>query len=338
MKAVQITKPLEMKVVEIERPTIHPDEVLLKIAYVGFCGSDLNTFLGRNPLVQFPIIPGHEIGAIIEEVGTEVPSHLKKGMTVTVNPYTNCGKCSSCKARKENACEHNETLGVQRNGVMCEYAALPWSKIIPAEGIELSKCALIEPMSVGFHAVSRAQIIDNEFVMVIGCGMVGLGAVVRASLRGAKVVAVDLDDEKLEIAKKIGASFVINSQTENVHERVQEITQGFGADVVIEAVGNPFTYVMAINEVCFTGRVVYIGYAKNDVSFQTKFFVQKELDIRGSRNALPSDFHAVINYLKKQNCPTEKFISKIAQPEDAAAAMQEWSENPGKVFRILVQL
>lgn len=338
MKAVQITNPLEMKVAEIERPIIHPDEVLLKIAYVGFCGSDLNTFLGRNPLVQFPIIPGHEIGAIIEDVGTEVPSHLKKGMTVTVNPYTNCGKCSSCKARKENACEHNETLGVQRNGIMCEYAALPWSKIIPAEGIELSKCALIEPMSVGFHAVSRAQIIDNEFVMVIGCGMVGLGAVVRASLRGAKVVAVDLDDEKLEIAKKIGASFVINSKTENVHERVQEITQGFGADVVIEAVGNPFTYVMAINEVCFTGRVVYIGYAKNDVSFQTKFFVQKELDIRGSRNALPADFHAVINYLKTKNCPTEKFISKIAQPEDAAAAMQEWSENPGKVFRILVQL
>lgn len=206
MKAIQITAPSEMKVVDIEKPVLEPGEVLVKIKYVGFCGSDLNTFLGRNPMVKLPVIPGHEVGAVIEAVGKDVPDSLKPGMSVTVNPYTNCGKCASCRNGRVNACEHNETLGVQRNGAMCEYIALPWSKIIPAHRIPPRDCALIEPMSVGFHAVSRAQVTDIDIVMVIGCGMIGMGAIVRSALRGATVIAVDLDDEKLELAKRIGAT------------------------------------------------------------------------------------------------------------------------------------
>jgi 2-desacetyl-2-hydroxyethyl bacteriochlorophyllide A dehydrogenase len=338
MKAVQIVNPSEMKVVELEKPAVGVGEVLVRIKYVGFCGSDLNTFLGRNPMVKLPVIPGHEVGAVIEEIGPDVPAGFEKGMNVTLNPYTNCGKCASCRNGRVNACEHNETLGVQRNGVMCEYAVLPWTKIIPAGNISSRDCALIEPMSVGFHAVSRAQVIDNEYVMVIGCGMIGIGAIVRAALRGATVIAVDLDDEKLVLAKRVGASYAVNSKTENVHERIQEITAGFGADVVIEAVGSPVTYVMAVDEVGFTGRVVCIGYAKKEVAFQTKYFVQKELDIRGSRNALPADFRAVINYMKGGKCPVEELISKIAKPEDALEAMKEWAADPGKVFRILVEM
>ena len=337
MKAVQIVNPHEMRVVDIDKPVLGVGEVMVKIEYVGFCGSDLNTFLGRNPMVNLPIIPGHEVGAVIEKIGEGVPEGFTKGMNVTLNPYTNCGKCASCRNGRVNACEHNETLGVQRNGVMCEYAVLPWQKIIPAEGISSRTCALIEPMSVGFHAVSRAQVIDNEFVMVVGCGMVGLGAVIRASQRGASVIAVDIDDEKLALAKRIGAAYTVNSMTENVHERIQSITGGFGVDVVIEAVGSPATYVMAVEEVSFTGRVTYIGYSKTEVSFQTKLFVQKELDIRGSRNALPSDFRAVINYLKAGNCPVDELISNETGPDGAFDAMKEWASNPGKVFRILVK-
>ena len=337
MKAVQIVNTHEMRVVDIDKPVLKAGEVMVKIEYVGFCGSDLNTYLGRNPLVKLPIIPGHEVGAVIEEIGEGVPEGFTKGMNVTLNPYTNCGKCASCRNGRVNACEHNETLGVQRNGVMCQYAVLPWQKIIPAEGISSRTCALIEPMSVGFHAVSRAQVIDNEFVMVVGCGMVGLGAVIRASQRGASVIAVDIDDEKLALAKRIGAAYTVNSMTENVHERIQSITGGFGVDVVIEAVGSPATYVMAVEEVSFTGRVTYIGYSKTEVSFQTKLFVQKELDIRGSRNALPADFRAVINYLKAGNCPVDELISNETGPDGAFDAMKEWASNPGKVFRILVK-
>src|SRR5574344_2399770 len=336
MKAVQIVEPLLMEVTDIEKPAVSDGQVLVKIEYVGFCGSDLNTFLGRNPMVKLPVIPGHEVGAVIEEIGKNVPVNFEKGMNVTLNPYTNCGKCASCRNGRVNACQNNETLGVQRNGVMSEYAVLPWNKIIPAEGLSSRVCALIEPMSVGFHAVSRAQVIDNEYVMVIGCGMVGMGAIIRASQRGASVIAVDLDDEKLQLAKKIGAAYSINSKTENVHEQLQEITEGMGVDVVIEAVGSPVTYVMAINEVSFTGRVVYIGYSKTDVSFQTKLFVQKELDIHGARNALPADFRAVIKYLREGICPVDELITKEVSPEAGFEAMKEWAANPGKVFRILV--
>lgn len=337
MKAVQIVNPSEMKVVDLVKPIVGVGEVLVRIKFVGFCGSDLNTFLGRNPMVKLPVIPGHEVGAVIEEVGAGVPDRFEKGMNVTLNPYTNCGQCSSCRNGRVNACEHNETLGVQRNGVMCEYAVLPWTKIIQAGDITPRNCALIEPMSVGFHAVSRAQVTDNEFVMVIGCGMIGMGAIVRAALRGATVIAVDIDDEKLVLAKKVGAAYTINSKTEHVHERMQQITGCLGADVVIEAVGSPVTYVMAVDEVGFTGRVVCIGYAKSEVAFQTKYFVQKELDIRGSRNALPADFRAVINFMKEGHFPSEELITKIVKPESALEAMKEWADNPGKVFRILVE-
>ena len=167
--------------------------------------------------------------------------------------------------------------------------------------------------------------------------MVGLGAIVRASLRGATVIAADIDDEKLELAKQMGAKFSINTKAEDVHQRLVEITEGYGPDVIIEAVGSVPTYQMAINEVAFTGRVACIGYAKSDVTFQTKLFVQKELDIRGSRNATPQDFRAVINYLRRGTCPTETLITKVVKPEEALDTMKWWSENPGKVFRILVE-
>ena len=135
MKAIQISAPGELGVVDINTPVPGEDEVLLKIKYVGFCGSDLNTFLGKNPMVRLPIIPGHEVGAVIEAVGKSVPAGLEPGMSVTVNPYTNCGKCASCRNGKVNACRYNETFGVQRDGTMCEYVAVPWTKVIPAIGL-----------------------------------------------------------------------------------------------------------------------------------------------------------------------------------------------------------
>ncbi len=336
MKAIQITEPRKMQVVDMESPQCGAGEVLLKIHYVGFCGSDLNTYRGLNPMVKMPVIPGHEIGAEIVAMGNEVPSNLRKGMIVTVNPYTNCGVCSACRSRRYNACEHNETLGVQRNGAMREFIALPWQKIIPVGDITPAHAALIEPMSVGFHAVSRAQAVDTDVVMIIGCGMVGVGAVIRALLRGAKVIACDVDDEKLEIVRRLGADFTINTAKENVHERLMELTDSMGPNVVIEAVGSPATYQMAVNEVAFCGRVICIGYSKKDVEFTTKFFVQKELDIRGSRNALPEDFDGVIRYLKKYNPPYEVLTSGIVTPEKAEEAMIEWDQKPAKVFRILV--
>jgi threonine dehydrogenase-like Zn-dependent dehydrogenase len=337
MKAINIKGERQIGLVVMDEPVPGADEVLVRLEYVGFCGSDLNTYLGRNPMVKLPVIPGHEIGAVVEKVGEAVPEIIRPGMTVTVNPYTNCGKCPSCRNGRVNACQFNETLGVQRNGAMREKMVLPWTKIIPAEGLDVRTCALVEPMSVGFHAVERGAVSDIDTVMVIGCGMVGLGAVVRSALRGATVIAADIDDEKLALARQMGAAHTVNTMTEDVHARLQEITAGAGPDVIIEAVGNPHTYRMAVDEVAFTGRVVCIGYANSEVSFQTKYFVQKELDIRGSRNAMPSDFRAVIRYMQKGECPVDRLVSMVVSPQEAEDAMNRWAEAPGKVFRILVK-
>lgn len=327
----------ETALVEREKPVLRDGEVLLKIHYVGFCGSDLNTYLGRNPMVKLPVVPGHEISAQVEAVGNGVPDNIRVGMPCTVNPYTNCGHCSSCRNGRPNACRDNQTLGVQRDGAMCEYIAVPWQKVIAAEGLTQRQLALVEPMSVGFHAVSRAQVTDLDVVMVIGCGMIGVGAIVRAALRGARVIAADIDDEKLALARELGAAEVINSATEDVHARLQELTAGAGPDVVVEAVGSPATYQMAVNEVGFTGRIVCIGYAKKETSFETKYFVMKEMDIRGSRNAMPEDFRAVIQYLKRPATNVDKLISGIYEPSQAKEALDGWAANPGKVFRILIK-
>ena len=328
MKAIEIQAPGNVAVVDVEKPTAKSGEVLLKLDYVGFCCSDLNTYRGGNAMVTFPRIPGHEIGATIVELGSDVPSQLKVGQTVTVNPYTNCGHCASCRRGRVNACENNETLGVQRNGAMQEFISLPWQKIIPCGSVSVRDAALIEPMSVGFHAVDRGRVTDTDTVMVIGCGMVGLGAVVRAVMRGATVIAADLDDEKLAIARQLGATYTYNTATEwNLPT----------PDVVIEAVGAAPTYQLAVNKVAFTGRIVCIGYAKSDIALTTSLFVKKELDIMGSRNANPSDFEAVIKYLTNSGAPVEKFISRIIEPQQSAEALKTWAEAPGKVFRILVK-
>lgn len=336
MKLIRIPSKESISVEEAPMPEVGVGSVLLSIKYAGFCGSDLNTFLGRNQMAKESVIPGHEIGAVIEKVGNKVPEFLKPGMTVTVNPYTNCGHCAACRSGHNNACEFNETLGVQRDGAMREYMVLPWDKIIPSEGLSTKASALIEPMSVGFHAISRAEVTDIDTVLVFGCGMIGVGAIVRASLRGATVITVDLDDEKLELAKQLGASYTINSKTQDLHSEIQKITNGMGPTVVVEAVGSIPTYQAAIEEVAFCGRVVCIGYSKSDVTFHTGLFVKKEINILGSRNAMPLDFEAVINYLKKGQCPLDSLISAVVKPESAFYAMKNWCAAPGKVFRILV--
>lgn len=337
MKAIEIVEPGSMRMVERDLPNTGHEDILLKVKYVGFCGSDLSTYLGKNPLVQYPRIPGHEISAVIEATGEGVPEKFKVGQKVTVVPYTNCGQCSSCKKKRFNACRYNQTLGVQRDGAMAEYIAVPWQKVLIDDELTEHQLGLVEPLTVGFHAIDNAGVTDIDTVMVFGCGMIGSGAIVRAHLRGATVIAVDIDDQKLEVAKALGATHLINSMKQNLHEELVKITDDNGPSVVIEAAGSPITYRAAIEEIGFAGRVVCIGYAKEDVLFPTKLWVQKELEIFGSRNANPSDFEAVIKYLKSAGLDENLLISKIVQPGEAAEAMKNWSENPGAVLKIMVE-
>jgi threonine dehydrogenase-like Zn-dependent dehydrogenase len=337
MKAFYITNKFKTGFDDIPVPKIGADEVLLKVAYVGLCGSDLNTYRGLNPMVSLPRIPGHEIGAVIEKTGSKVPGEWKSGMKVTVLPYTSCGTCSSCLSGRFNCCRYNQTMGVQRDGALTEYIAAPWTKIFSSEKLSLRELALVEPFTVGNHASDRGKITEDDVVAVFGCGAVGLGAVFGAAAKGAEVIAIDIDEEKLAIAELVGARHRINFKTENLHERLQLITGEKGPNVVIEAVGLPATFRAAVDEAAFAGRVVYIGYAKNPVEYETKYFVQKELDICGSRNADPANFRRVINLFERDNFPLEKLISKEYSFKKTGEAFKAWNADPSRITRILIK-
>jgi threonine dehydrogenase-like Zn-dependent dehydrogenase len=339
MKTFLIEKPGAFSFGEAKMPEVKAGEVLLKIERVGLCGGDLTMFRGLNPMVTYPRIPGHEIAATIAGVSAGVPTHLKPGLLVTVVPYTTCGKCPSCRAKRQNACQFNQTLGIQRDGALTEFVAVPWQIILHSPKLTAPDYALVEPLSVGFHAVERGRVTAADTVAVFGAGMIGLGAIAGAALRKkARVIAIDLDDQKLVLAKDAGAAEVINSKTENLHERLQELTGGEGPDVVIEAVGAAETFVAAVNEVCFTGRVVYIGYAKKPVAYETKFFVMKELDIIGSRNALPADFENVIQVLESGLYPVAQTVTRVVPFAQTGTALKDWSANPTTTTKIHVNL
>jgi len=337
MKTIKIPEPGKVELTDTPMPSPAEGEVLLKIDYVGFCGSDLTTYLGKNPLVSYPRIPGHEVAATIVEKGSGVPAGFEKGDRDSIVPYTNCGKCASCRRGRFNACELNQTMGVQRDGAMREYVTMPYEKILKVPQLPPQESALIEPLTVGFHAIERAEVAEDDVVMVLGCGMIGAGAIAGSVLRNAKVIAVDIDDFKIETALEVGADHVINSAKNNLHEELQRILDGNAPDVVIEAAGSPATYTEGAEEVAFAGRMVCIGYAKDDVTFATKLWVQKELDIRGSRNATPEDFSNVITMLESGTFPSSKVITKIVSPEQVPDAFSKWADAPGKVYKIMVK-
>jgi 2-desacetyl-2-hydroxyethyl bacteriochlorophyllide A dehydrogenase len=336
MDALCITAPFTTERRDLPQPEPGPGEVLLRTAFVGCCGSDLNTFRGRNPMVSYPCIPGHEVSGTIERLGPGVTG-LALGTRALVVPYANCGTCTACLADRPNCCQFNQTMGVQRAGAMTAWLSVPVGKLITSTTLDLRVLALVEPLTVGFHAVARARVQAGETVAVIGCGMIGLGAVAGAAQRGARVIAVDVDERKAEVACAVGAERFVPGG-DGLAERLRAATAGAGPLVIIEAVGLPATFQAAVAAVAFAGRIAAIGYAKEATALETKYIVQKELDILGSRNALAADFHAVIAMLEAGTCPVERLITREVPLAEAGAALAQWHADPGQVTKILVQV
>ena len=337
MKAFYITAPLKTEIRDIAPPSPADGEVLLRVRMVGLCGSDLNTYRGANPLVGYPRIPGHEIAATVADARGEAAGKFATGSNVTVLPYTSCGDCPSCRRGRTNACRSNQTLGVQRDGALAEYIVAPWRKIFTSPRLSPKELTLVEPLSVGFHAAARAKIAAGDTVAVIGCGAIGLGAIAGAAFCGARVIAIDIDSRKLALATKAGAGETVNSAAAPLHQQLADLTAGDGPDVIIEAVGLPATFRAAVEEAAFAGRVVYIGYAKAPVEYETRLFVQKELDILGSRNAL-GDFPRVMEMLEAGRFPVNEVISRIAPLALAGEALAEWSADPAAFTKILIDM
>jgi threonine dehydrogenase-like Zn-dependent dehydrogenase len=192
-------------------------------------------------------------------------------------------------------------------------------------------------MSVGYHAANRGQVREVDSVLVIGCGTIGMGAVAAVVRKGATVIVADVDEGKLQLATRFGAQHTVNSTQVDLLEEVARLTGGEGVDVAIEAVGLPQTFRQAVKAVCYAGRVVYVGYAKSEACYDTTDFVRKELDIRGSRNALRV-FPAVVQMLEKRQQPFEELITRVYPVGQTADALRDWDAEPGAFTKVLVEM
>ncbi|QEN85668.1 zinc-binding alcohol dehydrogenase family protein [Labrys sp. KNU-23] len=324
MKALMIESEGRTRFHDVAAPVEGDGEVRIAVRHVGLCGSDLNTYRGLNPLVQLPRIPGHEIGGEIIATGAGVSTDFAAGKRVIVMPYTNCGRCASCRKGRTNACRYNRTLGVQQDGGLAEEIVLPAGKLILNDTLAPRHLALVEPLSVGFHAVGRGRVTTGERVVVLGCGMIGMGALIGAVARGAEVIAVDMSAEKLALARRFGATHTIDASSRDVVAEVSALTGDDGADIAIEAVGLPATFTQCITLAGYSGRVVYVGYSKAPVTYDTQLFNLKELDIMGSRNATIEDFRAVIAWLEGIGDEADALISRIIPFEEAENALPFW--------------
>jgi L-galactonate 5-dehydrogenase len=337
MRAVCMPAPRVVEIVDVSEPKVGPEDVLIGVRYIGLCGSDLNTFRGLSPLVSYPRITGHEVSGVVLATGPSVPERVRVGERVTVNPYTECGLCPACRSGRPNCCQFNQTLGVQRDGALTERIAIPYGKVFGSAILTPEELALVEPLSVGYHAANRGQVSEADSVLVLGAGTIGMGAIVAAARKGATVIATDVEDDKLATARRFGAAHTINSAQEDTLARVLELTGGEGVNVAIEAIGLPETFRLAVAAVAYAGRVVYIGYAKHEVSYDTSQFVRKELDIRGSRNALRV-FPAVIGMFEKRERPFTELITRTYAMTDAAQAFIDWDARPGRFAKILIDV
>jgi threonine dehydrogenase-like Zn-dependent dehydrogenase len=336
MRAIAIERPGVARVVERPIPAPGPGEVLVKVARIGLCGTDLGTYLGKNPLVSYPRVIGHEVAGVIAEAGPGTVG-LVPGTRVAVSPYKNCGGCPACRAGRPNACRANETLGVQREGALADYVVAPASRLFTSASLSLDHLALVEPFSVGMHAVARGRVAPGDTVLVIGCGGVGTGAVAGAAGRGARVLALDLDEAKLTLARTLGAADAVPGADEHAAARIADLTGGDGPSVVIEAVGSAATYRLALEVVQSCGRIVCIGWVKGDVSLEARHLVAKEVDLLGSRNAM-GEFDEVIALFESGRIDPARVVTDRIEMDAVPAVFERWSARPSAIGKVLVSV
>lgn len=336
MQTVVMQAPGDVRLVPKPMPVRKRGEVLLKLLYGGICGSDLGSYRGTFAYVSYPRVPGHEFSAEIMEAD-ENAMGLYKGMVVTCNPYFNCGHCYACTRGMVNACMSNQTMGVQREGAFSQYLTMPIERVYDGKGIDPKLLAMIEPFCIGYHGISQGNVSEGDHVLIIGSGTIGMMAAFSAMAKGAIVTVCDVAQEKLEFAQTLGVEHIIlNDDHTHFLEQVAQSTNGNGFDVTVEAVGLPSTFLDAMDAACYGGRMVQIGVGKRNADFNFTMLQKKELHVVGSRNALRSDFLALIDIVRKGTVPLERMISKVYPYQEAPKAFETFDKESGRVMKVLL--
>ena len=337
MKTVFIDKPFEIEVRDTEKPVPKEGEALLKVLYCGVCGADVASFTGNQPFTTYPRIPGHEFSAEIVSIPTN-DRGLKPGDVVTCNPYFNCGECYSCKRGFVNCCTDNQTMGVQRDGSFREYIVMPVERIYEGKGLSAKELALVEPFTIGWHALHRTKINEGDKVLVVGAGPIGLFATISAVAQGAEVYVADVLDGRLETAVKFGAKGTINSSKVDIVEESMKITGGNGFDVCVEACGSSVTFLNCIDCAAFAANIILIGNGKKETTFLHSILLKKELNVFGSRNSLKKDFEEVIEAISSGKVNVMDMVSAVYPIDNVADAFDALTHNDGSLSKVLIEI
>ena len=337
MQALICTAPGVLEYRDIQPPRTQPGQALLKIKCVGICGTDLHAFEGTQPYFTYPRILGHELaGELVEHDNT---LHLRSGEAVTVIPYFSCDRCIACRTGKPNCCVNLKVCGVHVDGGLVEYLSVPATALIPGEGLPFEQLAMVEPLAIGAHGVRRAGITEGDVVLVIGAGPIGLGAIEFAQLRGATVVAMDINEGRLQFCRKnFKIPYTLNASESNVAEQLQELTGGDMATVVIDATGNQKAINGALPFLAHGGRFVLIGLQKEAISFSHPEFHKREATLMSSRNATKEDFQYVMACIKNGSVRPEAFITHRVHFTGITSVFSSWLNPETSVIKAMVEM
>lgn len=339
MKQAVLTQKETILFSEIEKPVISETEVLIKVKYIGICGSDIHAYYGKHPFISFPIRLGHEMSGEILETGNAV-KNFRRGDLVTIMPQQFCGHCEPCRSGRYNICETLKVIGCQLPGAACEYFKAEASvlKKIP-EGMSARIAATIEPAAVGVHAVRRCGSIKGKNVVVIGAGTIGNVTAQAALAEGAKdVLITDLSDYRLGLAKDCGIIHTVNTGRISMEKAVEQAFAGKGADIFLECVGLGDTLNQAIACSKRGCDIVVVGVYGYEPQLTMSWVQKRELRITGSQMYVERDFQDAIDYIEASKMKMEPLISKIFSFEKYGEAYKYIEKNRDISLKILIKM
>ena len=298
-------------------------EVLVRVHRIGVCGTDYHAFRGTQPFFTFPRILGHELGVEVVALGPGV-ENITVGARCAVRPYLECGHCWPCQHGKPNCCANIRVVGVHIDGGMRELALLPASHLHIADDLTYDQLALVEPLAIGAHAVSRAQIAIGERVLVVGAGPIGLAVAQFASLTNAQVAVMDISEERLAFVRHcMPAATIINGQGSGL-DALKRVNGDNLPTVVFDATGNPQSMHGAFSYVGYGGRLIFVGLFSGDVTFSDPLFHSHEMTLLSSRNALSADFQHCITAIREGRIDLTSWITHRATIETLIEVFPRW--------------
>ena len=339
MKALLLEQPGNLRIIDTpEPPAPGPGEALVRVHSVGICGSDYAGYLGKMPFFSYPRIPGHELGIEVAAVGSGV-TNVAVGDHCSVEPYINCQRCYSCRRGHTNCCENHQTLGVHCDGGLRPFFLVPARKLHVSRQLAYAQLALVETLAIGCHAINRGNPQAQETVLVLGAGPIGLSVIEFARLSGARVLVLDLNEERLAfVRERLGISDTITAGPDSL-ERVRQLTDGQFADVVVDATGHNESMSRCFEYASFAGRVVYVGITSKDLTFPHAPLVhRRELTILASRNALSADFARIIQLIETGRINTAPWLTHRADFADVPRVFPEWLRPEARVIKACVAI